>query len=278
MARLFLKEENERNFISDGYLVLPLLSEAEVKQLTELFSENYVSSEEGLVNFIRLESSEKRLALHFKIIEIVAPALNRYLKNYAFNVAHFISKTHRNSTEFRLHQDWTIVEESKYISAQVWIALQHTNKTNGGLFLIKGSHRFFNNYRSGSCGIVFIDSTDDVKKHIIDIELEAGEALFYHNSLFHGSYPNQSATDRIACLCGIRQANAPMRYYHKNSDNLIEEYNITTQQLIEYLLLLEKGLVPDDMKPDLVQTHLYHQVDFDTHTFEKILRKRYTMI
>jgi len=245
LSSLFLNKVIEENFVRDGFVTMPLLNDLEVAALLDLYQNYYKEPMTGLQPLLRSGSIEQNIAIHQKIGDLVMPALNRHFKAFSFNANHFIAKGANDPNEFRLHQDWNVIDEHKYLAAHVWIALQDINEQNGGLFIIKGSHKFFDNYRSGSCGITFISTTKKVNQYVTKFTLKAGEAIAYQQALFHGSYPNLSNIDRLACLSSIRSANAPMSYFHRISDEYIEEYYISPEFLFRNISQLEKGISPN---------------------------------
>lgn len=187
---------------------------------------------------------EKSFAINNSIREIVESKLQSVFPNYDYFIGHFMVKGANTEKEFSLHQDWNIVDESKYKSYQIWIPLQLSYPTNGGIFVVPGSHRFFNNYRSGSYNIPMMSMDDQLKKVCTDVIVPSGNILVYHNSLFHGSYPNNTNEDRVVVLANIVQRHAPTYYFHKNpAMNRTELYLLSGTDLIRHLPQLEKGII-----------------------------------
>jgi hypothetical protein len=265
---LFKNPEIEKQYLQDGCVVLPLLHEKELTQLSALFDRNYKLQMQGLQPLLRVGSANKNIELHHEIAEILTPVLQEWFHSFAFNANHFIVKGANDPNEFRLHQDWNVVDETQFIAAHIWIALQDTDKENGGLFVVKGSHKFFDNYRSGSCGIAFIDQTEIAKPHITTIKLKRGEAIVYQQSLFHGSYPNTTNQPRLTCLCSIRALSAPMLYYHCDKEGL-SSYEISPEILFEQIDVLEKGGPPKtDKKPFYPSPQALDTKAIDNRIFE----------
>lgn len=104
----------------------------------------------------------------------------------------------------------------------VFIALDPCNRKNGGLQVIKGTHR---------CGRIEHDllhgqtvanqeRVDELKKHFEHVyaDLEPGDALFFHCNLLHTSDRNESDIRRYAFLCAYNRAdNDPVyKHHHPN--------------------------------------------------------------
>lgn len=99
------------------------------------------------------------------------------------------------------HQDNSYLQCEYGKSLSAILALSHTSKTNGGLYVYDGSHRFpimnytprqtFNTSRPGN----EIDMTGlEFKKN--DLVFEQGSLYLQHGNLIHGSYPNWSMLPR----------------------------------------------------------------------------------
>jgi len=244
---LFKEAEIEQRYLEEGFVILPLLEGKEFTQLKALFEKNYSMPFTGLQPLLRLGDAKKNIELHYEIGKILTPVLEKWFLPFAFNANHFIAKGANDPNEFRLHQDWNVVDETKFIAAHIWIALQDIDEKNGGLFIVKGSHKFFKNKRSGSCGITFIDRTEKIKQHITNLKIKEGEAVVYQQALFHGSHPNSDNRARLVCLSSLRPQIAPMEYFHKphpTKPNL-EVYEITPEILFEQINFLEKGISPN---------------------------------
>ena len=132
-----------------GFCVAPIFTPDQIgriKALYEQFSiDNNVS---GLIASHSKIGAERNLRLSQSLKEIVMPALENCFSDFDFFIGGFMVKEARNASELHLHQDWNIVDETQYTSYQVWIPVDLSYPGNGGMFVLPGSHRFFQNYRS----------------------------------------------------------------------------------------------------------------------------------
>ncbi|MES2622251.1 MAG: phytanoyl-CoA dioxygenase family protein [Bacteroidota bacterium] len=266
---LFKDTAIEKKYVEDGFVILPVLDEKVLTQIKSLYHYYYSHQVEGLQPLLRTGSSKNNIEMHYQIAGIVTPVLEKWFKPFAFNANHFIVKGANDPNEFRLHQDWNVVDETRFIAAHIWIALQDIDQTNGGLFVATGSHKFFENYRSGSCGIAFIERTEKVRSSVTNMKVKAGEAVVYQQALFHGSYPNTTNQPRLVCLSSIRPVQAPMVYFHQQGEQL-QCYEITPEVLFEQVGDLEKGVSPRDQKQfsNLTKTMLKTKM-IDNEIFEE---------
>lgn len=228
-----------------GFCTFPLFYNNEVEQLLSLYHNNF--SEKKIDALYATHNSnpvEQSLSISAEIKKIIFEPFHKIFPEYEFFLGHFMVKGAHVEKEFPLHQDWNIVDESKFKSYQVWIPLQISYPANGGIFVIPGSHKFFQNYRSGSYGIPVVPFDETVKPLVNDLIVPAGNVLVYHNGLFHASHPNTTDEIRIAVIANFVEKRAPTYYFHKNNAiGATELYKITGESLIANLPQLEKGIV-----------------------------------
>jgi ectoine hydroxylase-related dioxygenase (phytanoyl-CoA dioxygenase family) len=101
------------------------------------------------------------------------------------------------------HQDYPYWKGSHKVS--VWIALDDAAPENGCLQIVPGSHQFGYVSHGGdaSDGLGFknrLDSCDLEGRDIIDLIASRGDAIIFHDLLYHSSYPNRSGQDRWALI------------------------------------------------------------------------------
>jgi len=106
------------------------------------------------------------------------------------------------------HQDWPYWHGANKFS--VWLALDDATRENGCLRVIPGSHKTKANHGGEDKeGIGFTNRMrpEDVdESKAIDVPLQAGGAILFHDLLLHSSYKNQSGKDRWAMISTYRDA------------------------------------------------------------------------
>jgi ectoine hydroxylase-related dioxygenase (phytanoyl-CoA dioxygenase family) len=240
-----------------GFSTFKVFDDAEIDALKLLYEKHF--GQKQINNLYASHNSNpigKSLAINNGIREIVQGKLQQVFPDYNYFIGHYMVKGANTDKEFALHQDWNIVDEAQYKSYQVWIPLQLTYPENGGICVVPGSHRFFNNFRSGSYGLPFIQLDEKIKQIATDILVPSGSVLIYPNCLFHASHPNHTDEDRIAVIVNFVQKAAPTFYFHKNEQvGKTDLYPITGETLIAYLPQLEKGIVDSSFEL-ATSTHL----------------------
>lgn len=101
------------------------------------------------------------------------------------------------------HQDYPYWKGSHKIS--VWIALDDASPENGCLRVVPGSHLLGAVRHDGdaSDGLGFQNRLGDAdinEQDIVDLAASRGDAIIFHDLLYHASYPNRSGKDRWALI------------------------------------------------------------------------------
>lgn len=271
-AHRLLKNEALNNFYCmKGYVVLPdVLNADEIAELRSYYTSNFNTGEGMFVSHTGPDYNRNKQTSE-KIYSIQQRGLNEYLMPHKQMVSLFAAKRPGGNNAFRLHQDWCIVDESKYAVAQIWIALADLTANEGTLIAVPGSHLYFHNQRSGSLGIKFLEHDERFNTVIKTFEVKAGTAVVYHPSLFHGSLDNHSTADRLATITAVCHPDATRLYYHKNGDTL-QTYELSDEDLFSRLEPLAQGALP---KGKLLETRQgFHNINEDIT--EDLFLKRYS--
>lgn len=127
-------------------------------------------------------------------------------------VCHFhtklMQKEPRVGGAWEWHQDYGYWYKNQFLFpdqlVSVMIALTEANKANGCLQVIKGSHKI-GRVNHGFAGeqvgadMVMVNHCLDTMEHIY-VELEAGDALFFHSNILHRSEANTSEYPRWSII------------------------------------------------------------------------------
>ncbi|WJH34267.1 phytanoyl-CoA dioxygenase family protein [Paenibacillus aurantius] len=125
------------------------------------------------------------------------------------------------------HQDygyWQATDTTEMIT--VWIALQDTDLTNGGMMSIAGSHRWGLIPESNS---FFDQDMDSLKRKFSALGhdwteepclLKAGQASFHHALTFHGSGPNRTNEPRLSVVAHLMPGGTGYRPRVQHHDNV----------------------------------------------------------
>ncbi|MFT5780019.1 MAG: hypothetical protein ACI837_002980 [Crocinitomicaceae bacterium] len=261
MRALFQDKDLQSKFEEDGYVKLPLLSNAEVDHLLSYYqAQNFDNKIEGGFH-ISLDNKNSDLVstVGEEIKKILVPKSEEIIDKGQVFTASFVIKEPGLQNIVPPHQDWTFVDETQFSSLTMWTPLVDVTEKNGALGVIRGSHKIFNHQRSSPSP----QSKSPLADHIFTlfpyveiVEMKAGETLIFNNKLIHASPPNLSDQARIAVGIGITQEEAKLRhYYHlpKSEPAQLEIYEVEKEFYTRYnnaslSELFEMGDRPRDLK------------------------------
>lgn len=214
-------------FLREGYAVVDFIGDSDVDRLLRLFDELGQSSKLELSFTINSSDFEYRRHMHDSLMEVLAPAADRILHDYRPFGPNFVTKAPRGD-RLAVHLDNSVMDESKYVPALIWCALDEMTEEIGCLSVVPQSHRWtqieraFGDQlnRSPFAGVINrIENELAVPKPI-----HRGQAIVYHARTMHGSLPNRTDRLRMVTLMGNRPKEAPLLFRHRVSDTQIERF------------------------------------------------------
>lgn len=197
MLRVFKDNDHQTQFEREGYIVLPFYDASEIQELTGLYRRLHPENEKGF--FPSTFSSDKnyRRDADKEIRRICERSISHYFQDIKVMCGSFIVKTPVPESAMCVHQDMTLVDESKYTGINIWVPLIDLDDENGTLEVLPRSHRIFPTYRGSSIPEFFGSCAEDVKPHMTKLYPKAGEAVIFDQSIIHYSKANRSDDIRI---------------------------------------------------------------------------------
>jgi ectoine hydroxylase-related dioxygenase (phytanoyl-CoA dioxygenase family) len=224
----------DQRFALDGYVTVPLLSSEEVAALRAFFRETHPTVPEGFhSSSFSTERSEKE-RVNARVEEVFGPKVGALFQPIRKLGSCFLSKSSGPQGEMPIHQDWTVVDESRFCSVTIWCALQDTDERNGAMQVIAGSHRFSDALRSPTLPDPFRDIHAEMRADLRTVPLKAGEAIIFNQALLHASPPNTGTEPRIAVTYGLIAKEAELLFYHRNGEGRVEQYAVPDHFFQEY--------------------------------------------
>lgn len=131
-----------------------------------------------------------------------------------------------------IHQDnyyWNVIDKK---AVNVWISMNVANKSNGGLFYLKESHKLglLEHQLSNVKGTSQEISKDILNKLLfkkISPSLNPGDCLIHHCEVIHGSNKNISKKDRTAVVLSFKAKNS------KYDKNKLEIYKAKLNRILK---------------------------------------------
>ena len=237
--RIFKDEQMQALFDKQGFVTVPFIDASEVKQLNDLFDQLHPSlPQQGFVSGSYSADIEYKKKASNAIVEVLSKHYERLFTNYQAFGAAFLFKMPSNNSELGIHQDWTIVDENKFVALNCWIPLTDINETNGALHVVPGSHYpSYNTVRAPTVPFFFSGNEATVIAEAVPMYVKAGEAVILNQSVIHYSPPNRSDKIRKAITAGVKSEGAPMHFHYKapaETDNRLEVFEMPEDFLISF--------------------------------------------
>lgn len=237
--QIFKDDAMQARFNRQGFLVVPLISDTEVKQLNDLFDLLHPNlPSEGFVSGSYSQDIDYKRKASEEIVKILSPHYERLFVNYQPFGAAFLFKMPTANSDLAIHQDWTIVDEDKYVALNCWFPLTDVNETNGALHIVPGTHYdALPTLRAPTLPFFFSGDDDVVVAESIPMCVKAGEAVILNQSVIHYSPANRSSQIRKAITAGVKSKGAPMVFHYKDAaqnEDTVEVFSMPEDFLISF--------------------------------------------
>jgi ectoine hydroxylase-related dioxygenase (phytanoyl-CoA dioxygenase family) len=217
----------------DGYVILKgLLNREEVEHLRERaktdreMDGHSFQRDDGTGAKVRLSLWNHpgngiygMIARSHKVVDSVEQLLNDEAYHYHSKM---IMKEAKVGGAWAWHQDYGYWYENGVLFpdlCSVFIAVDAATVENGCLQVIKGSHKLgrINHVLTGEQAGADLDRVEEIKKRLelVYVELDKGDAVFFHSNLLHRSDRNNSENPRWAMICCYNaKSNNPYKVSH----------------------------------------------------------------
>lgn len=216
MMRVFQNEEHQALFEKNGYIILPFYTPEEIKELEELYYKLHPQDEKGFFPSTFSNDKNYRHTADTEIRRICNRSIENYCQDVKVVCGSFIVKSPGPESGMCVHQDMSLVDESRFTGINIWVPLVDLTIENGALFVLPGSHRLFPTYRGSSIPEFFSPVMDDVIDFLQPVLIKAGEAVFFDQSIIHFSPPNYSDKIRIVTNTYFTHKTTEFRTYYWN--------------------------------------------------------------
>jgi hypothetical protein len=218
MLKVFKDQSVQDAFEKDGFVVIPFYNEAEIKELTDLYYRMHPQDEKGFFPSTFSKDKTYRTSADAEIRRICSRSIEQYLENIKVICGSFIVKSPGPESAMCVHQDMTLVDESKYTGINIWVPLVDLTPENGALQILRGSHRLYPTYRGSTIPGIYDEISEEIKPYLETLYLKAGEAVFFDQSIIHYSAANLSDKIRIVTNTYFTNKNATFNIFYWNKD------------------------------------------------------------
>jgi ectoine hydroxylase-related dioxygenase (phytanoyl-CoA dioxygenase family) len=254
--------------IDNGFVVHNhFLDKKVVDDLKKIYSlhSNYVHDAFYTSHWIK--SIEIRKKISHDINNLLSNSFKDFSNDYRFIYHYFLVKKPSEYNYVHLHQDWTLIDESKFNGYTFWIPLDDTNESNGCFRVLPGSHNIFKNIRGNNIEMPYAKIEGYIEEtHMISLPAKAGDAIIFNHKLIHSSYPNYSQKERVAVGIVAVPKESQLIHFELKNKNLYRK-EVADDFLINYGFKEEFSPCSNDLIDDNFSTVSY-SVDF----FNELLR------
>ncbi len=219
--QMFKDTGNQRELDRDGAVCIPALNASQIAELTELYAEVKPVDATGIYSNIQDQPASLNFRINAKLIDAFRPFIEQHFTNVKVAGSSFLVKHAGGHSQSQLHQDYTLVDESEFLSLSIWCPLVDVDLHNGCLQVIKGTHNMFRHtLRSLNMPSLYLEFDERLEEHLTAIPVKAGTAVVYAHNLFHGSKPNASDETRFAAVVALTPETAETFHVLKNGENM----------------------------------------------------------
>lgn len=247
MEPIFKEQANQLFFEQNGFVKVSLLPDEKVDTLLHFFQENkqrhatvsalhHTTTDTGDTSLIQ--------SVDEKIKSVFLPELEKIMINFKPLAATFHIKEPGTGSATGIHQDPTFVDETRYYSANVWVALHDIGDANGNLFFVSGSHNAVESLRSIPFFPSYYESfKDELPKLVTTVPLKKGEAVIFSNATIHGATENLTNTTRLAATLLVCSKPAEWLFYYNDQETIgkLDKYWLDSEAFVS----MSKGEKPD---------------------------------
>lgn len=227
MNQILANKQLDEQLLTHGYVVVPFLDETRVKALFDFFYTHHAKEIPGFYATAHSVDIPFRKKMNEQIKAVFEEPINTFFNNCKPLGGSYVVKSKSQKERLHPHQDWNIVDESKFRSFNIWVPLVDLNEENGAIRVVPGSHLWVNNFRGPNIPDYFGNQNETIWQNMQTLNMKAGEALIYDHRLFHASYANKTDDLRIATVFGIIPDEAQMFYYYGNGESIdVYESNV----------------------------------------------------
>lgn len=224
-GRVFRDDDHQAELEERGYVVLPFLEPDEVAALVDgydrLARELGGSSAPGDYNDTFAEFSIIHSRPEFRrrsfdlITSVLGPVADRHLVDHRPLIANFVNKP-AGTGVVPTHQNFSVVDEARFRSVSVWVALVDCVVDNGAMSMLDGSHRALRGRRGMWAYQAFGGiGQDELDPLLRSVEVPAGHAVILDDALVHYSPPNRTDERRLAIQFVMVPADADPMWFQQ---------------------------------------------------------------
>ena len=236
MQRIFSDKHLQDSFEENGFVIVDFYDAEQIEALNLLYKNLHPQDEIAFFPSTFSQDKTYRIQADKRIREIAAKRMQEIFVDFQEVCGSFIVKSPDPQSGMCVHQDMSLVDESKYTGINIWSPLIDLSVQNGTIFILPKSHRFFPTYRGSSIPEFFAPVMDEIIDFLEPVLIPAGKAVIFDQSIIHFSPPNYSDQTRIVTNIFITNKNAAFTTYFwdKSKSSTIEKFTQSSSFMTDF--------------------------------------------
>ncbi|WP_158266224.1 phytanoyl-CoA dioxygenase family protein [Allosphingosinicella deserti] len=214
----------QQDFSRNGFVAMPMLSEAEVAALStaasalrpnDAFDPRRPNWRAASYHCSFLDTNRDYRRRAFELISRTFTAhVEQVLQDYRIIQCNFYVKP-AGRGKFNLHQNWPLTANLDETSVSIWCPLVDATGHNGGLCAVPASHKIVPHVQGPNTDPYFqgLEERMWAAGMVETFSVPAGSAVIFDDGLIHGSPTNQGETPRFAVQLMCVPAESTPAYY-----------------------------------------------------------------
>lgn len=189
----------------DGIVVVPFVDDQQIDALRSVYRDTHEipAGNGGLFYSVYSRDYDYRARVDRELRAILTPSFTRYFHNYDNVINMFVVKVPGPASEFPIHQDTTALDERVHSPLSVWLPLQAITRDNGGLAVVRRTHRILSRYRGISFEPEYAKIGTTIRRYLEPIDVPLGHAVLFDARILHCSLENRTKDARPVVVSGI---------------------------------------------------------------------------
>jgi hypothetical protein len=182
------------------------------------------------------DSPELRYGIDRVVRPLLAEEISATMPGCRVFIASLLVKYPGADGYLQLHQDWSFVDEERFVSGVIWLPLEPTTAANGGLGIVPGSHRLDTPDRGIHPWAPQLEVVEDLlRDHLVQLDTQPGQAVVFQKRVVHASSANGSDHPRVVVGIGIVSNDADLYHYLVDDDEQMWRFTVSDQFFFEYM-------------------------------------------
>jgi ectoine hydroxylase-related dioxygenase (phytanoyl-CoA dioxygenase family) len=231
LASIFADPQHQAAFERDGFILVDLLDASEVAELDAVCGSLAHHHVNPFHSSMFTADIDYRRQVNAALAARLAAKVAR-LTGHQLLFSGFLVKQPSPRSFVGFHQDWAFLDESRHSTLTLWSPLQDVTNDNGCLLVVPGSHRLNRAPRGFNTSFPYDQLIPELlRRHTRIVGMRAGQAILFHNGLFHASNPNQGQGERRCVQALLAPPAAPLRFHFEtgaepNASPAFETYSV----------------------------------------------------